>query len=138
MHPLHAIDAGLAEYPATALDLRSAIPRDELIYVFHPDDAAAEAVIEEARLSLALGRGTGASPLGRELPNAWSIFWHAGWLMLRGHLFGRNGRVDPTSPVLLVNRSTLVAIYGPKVPELGAIVLGNTLACEALDQARVG
>ncbi len=134
MHPLHAIDAGLAENPPTAGDLIRAIPRDELTFRFHPGDAEAEQAVETARLGIALGLGTGAVPLKGEAPNAWSIFWYSGDLMLRGHLFGRRGKADPTSPLVLANRMTRATVYGPKVPTLAMSVLGNTLAYEALDE----
>lgn len=132
MHPLHAADAGLAREPATVQALIGAVR--QLTYVLHTEDADADAVIEQTRLELALRHATGADPLKDTLPHAWSIFWHGGWLMLRGHLFGRRGRAEETSPVLLINRQTCVAIYGPKLPELAVIVLGNTLADGALGQ----
>lgn len=139
MHPVDAIDAGLATQPASVHDLMAAIPRGALTYVAHRDDSEARDQVERARaIILSNLHNTGATSIPGS--TSWSIFWYREFLVLRGHLYGdkKTGRTDPTSPVLLANRASGVAVYGPEVPLLAAHVLGQSLVHDAWTERAPG
>jgi hypothetical protein len=68
-------------------------------------------------------------------PPVWQIQWSSEDLVLVGHLYrdlNQPAKPDPQSPMLLFSRVTLIAAYGPPVPQLAYHVLAYSLAYSQL------
>jgi len=133
MHPLHAVEAGLVHRPADVKDLIRHIPdAGGLTYELLRDHAnpRAEKMIVKARELITRHCGGGAWRLPGT-PPVWGIQWSSEDLVLVGHLYrdlNQPAKPDPQSPMLLFSRFTLVAAYGPPVPQLAYHVLAYSLA----------
>ncbi len=137
MHPLHAVEAGLVHRPADVKDLIGHIPdAGGLTYQLLRDHAnpRAEKMIVKACELITRHCGSGARRLPGT-PPVWQIQWSSEDLVLVGHLYrdlNQPAKPDPQSPMLLFSRVTLIAAYGPPVPQLAYHVLAYSLAYSQL------
>ncbi len=137
MHEFHAVEAGLAHGPVDVKDLIQHIPAaGGLTFQLLRDDAnpRAEEMTVKARKLITSRHCTGAIRLPGA-PPVWEIHWTCEDLVLAGHLYrdlNQPTHPDPQSPILLYSRFTLIAAYGPPVPQLAYHVLAYSLAWSGL------
>jgi hypothetical protein len=136
MHPAHAVDQAFTSRPEDIRSLLRALPAHH----FHPirDDEASQgqpalkrALAGYNRRPHGSARPLSDSPGGLHVHEEWE-FW-----VLTGVLHPADGVADPSSPVVLFNRSPqaevgYLLLYGPSVLELAVRVLGYGLAWWAL------
>ena len=138
MHPAHAIEAALADYPATHHDLVDAIDPDAgLTYFPVRDNPDERAIVNRARDLITAGNDSGAHPLDLKT-RAWRINWSRQDLHMLGHIYTStrniNTHIAADSPIVLYHRFTLKTFYGQELIDLAYKILGNTLAYEALTE----
>lgn len=128
MHPAHAIEAALAYAPPNIHELvasdflRQAGLNPEVVSN-SPEGQKALGIVERS-----LAASPSASARRLEGRHGWDLTWSSGWYFLYGHVFASpEGRLDETSPVLLVNRQSLQSFYGKELMIPARRILGDSL-----------
>lgn len=135
MHPADALVQALNTEPEDVHALLQALPEGQLRIrsTLGPENATAREAIAHVERLIVDWFGTGTTPRKTSYVRSWDVAWHGEWWMLEGHLYEKNGAPDQTSPLLLVNRKTYEAIYGPELARLAHRLLAHSLAWDALN-----
>lgn len=134
MHPAHATADALTHDPADVHEFIELVKPDITVTPIrnHPDAAALVKKIDE---EIASNFGTGADRDENSAVLRWNLTWYAGWHMLHGHAYpdrDNPGKLDVTSPLLLVDRRDSTAVYGAELEPLARRVIAHSLAYDAL------
>ena len=138
MHPVHAVQQAMRNRPATVHDLVDQLPGLGLPCTRTVDNDDAGAQIRDA-LSAARSAMPNLSASADPVPGSargWTLQWSSGWHVLMGELYVQNhSDLDILSPLVLLNRHTHNAYYGPQVVELGNLALAAAAVYQVLTGA---
>lgn len=134
MHPAHAIDAALSHNPADVHEFIELVkPHITATPIRNHPDAIALVKKIDGEIASSFGTGTAFDTDSTAL--RWSMMWYSGWYMLYGHAYPDRkspGKLDVTSPLLLVDRRDSSAVYGAELEPVARRVLAHSLAYDAL------
>lgn len=138
MHPVQAVQQAMRNRPATVHDLVDQLPSLGLPCTRTVDNDDASAQIRDA-LSAARSAMPNLSASAYPVPGSargWSLQWTSGWHVLMGELYVQDrSDLDILSPLVLINRRTHDAYYGPQVVDLGKLCLAAAAVYEVLTGA---
>lgn len=131
IYPSHALENALAQQPATVHDLVALLQPDYPTTIQNTLDPDARARAERVRQVFRNSPDHGgASPLDHA--HGWDLVREEGFWYFAGHAYVVNGRIDPESPLILINRHDLSATIGPELVDLARSVLSHALLYDAL------
>jgi hypothetical protein len=134
MHPANVTENALTHNPADVHEFIELVKPHVTVTPIrnHPDAAALVKRVDE---EIAGSFGTGATLDTNSVVVRWRMTWYSGWQMLHGHAYpdrNKPGKIDVTSPLLLVDRRDGSAVYGAELEPLARRVLAHSLAYDAL------
>ncbi|MBF4636271.1 hypothetical protein ITJ38_17810 [Agreia pratensis] len=128
-HPAHAMEAALLRNPRTIASLIELV-REDIPATSIYNNALAQQAVEEAEDLIVRRFGSGATLCTYSDARRWNISWYEGWYMLHGHAYvdvNDQARIDAASPLLLIDRRSGAAVYGPELEPLVRRIIAHSL-----------